>query len=306
MSTRHLLTIEEFSPGTVADLLETATRVKADPHSFRERLQGKSLAMIFEKPSLRTRVSFELAILQLGGHPVHLARGEISLGKRESVADVTRVLERWVDAVMVRTFAHRIVEEMAGCSRVPIINGLTDLHHPCQALSDLLTIQESKGRLSGLRIAYVGDGNNVAHSLALAAARSGLRLRIVTPPGSEPAAAIIETARRLGADTGAEIEVGTELAWGLPGVDVIYTDVWASMGQEEESAAREVRFRAYQIDAEAMKKAAPSAIFMHSLPAHRGAEVTAEVADSDASVIFTQAENRLHMQKAILLHLLLD
>ncbi len=304
MSTRHLLTIEEFSPGTVAGLLETATKVKADPHRFRERLQGKSLAMIFEKPSLRTRVSFELAILQLGGHPVHLARGEISLGKRESVADVTRVLERWVDAVMVRTFAHRIVEEMAGCSRVPIINGLTDLHHPCQALSDLLTIQESKGSLTGLRVAYVGDGNNVAHSLALAAARSGLRLRIVTPPGSEPAPAIIETARRLGADTGAEIEVGNELAWGLPGVDVIYTDVWASMGQEEESAAREVRFRAYQIDAEAMKKAAPSAIFMHCLPAHRGAEVTAEVADSDASVIVTQAENRLHMQKAILLHLL--
>lgn len=304
MNGRHLVTLLDLGPEEFSGILDHALAMKKSPEKYREALAGKSLAMIFEKPSLRTRVTFELAIVEQGGHAVHLPGGEIRLGERESVADVTRCLARWVDGIMVRTFSHKILQEMADHSDVPVINGLTDLYHPCQALADYLTMREKKERLVRLPVTYIGDGNNVAHSLALGASLSGARLRIVTPPGFEPRKEIIETAREGARSRGGDVEVGTDLAWGLKGAEVVYTDVWASMGQEEEAAARRKRFSGYQIDAAAMRLGAPGAIFMHCLPAHRGDEVTAEVADSGASVIFRQAENRLHAQKALLHHLM--
>jgi ornithine carbamoyltransferase len=304
MSVRHLITLRDLQPGEFDRILDTALDMKKSLEAYRTRLAGQSLAMIFEKPSLRTRVSFEMAIVQLGGHPVHLPGADIGLGKRESIADMTRCLGRWCDAIMIRTFATTVLEEMARHSSVPIINGLTDEYHPCQALADYLTMRESKRELRGLTVAYVGDGNNVAHSLALGAGHCGANLRIITPPGFEPAKGIIESARAAARQTGGDVEVGTDIDAGVDGAAVVYTDVWASMGQESEAADRKRVFGPYQIDSRVMQMAAPGAIFMHCLPAHRGDEVTAEVADSDASVIFRQAENRMHAQRALLLLLM--
>ncbi|MBI4161360.1 MAG: ornithine carbamoyltransferase [Acidobacteria bacterium] len=304
MGVRHLLTLDDLGPGEFHRVLDLAAALKRAPARYRDRLAGRSLAMIFEKPSLRTRVTFELAIWQLGGHAVHLAGPEIGLGQREPAADIARCLERWVDAVMVRTFAQEVLEEMARHSGIPVINGLTDDHHPCQALADYLTMRERLGDLRGLRVAYVGDGNNVAHSLAQGAAHCGARLRIVTPEGFEPRPEIVAAAHRDAVGLGGAVETGKDLKWGLAAAAVVYTDVWASMGKEAEAAERRRRFAPYRVDGRAMALAAPGALFMHCLPAHRGEVVTAEVADSEAAVIFSQAENRLHAQKALLLHLL--
>lgn len=259
----------------------------------------RALAMIFEKPSLRTRVSFELGMQQLGGITVNLGPADIGLGVRESVADVAHNLERMADAIMARVFKHEILEELRAHSRIPIINGLSDREHPCQTLADLYTLQQKKGTLEGLRLAYIGDGNNVLHSLLLGCALSGVSLAAACPKGYEPLPEIVDKAREL-AGGKPEVVITQDTAVAVDGADAVYTDVWTSMGQEQEQLARIQAFRSYQVNAALMAKAKPDAIFMHCLPAHRGDEVTDEVVDGPQSVVFDQAENRMHAQKAVL------
>lgn len=304
MTACDFLSIRDFSPDEIRQLLALAGTIKARPAEYANALKGKALAMIFEKPSLRTRVSFDVGIHQLGGFSVYLSPAEINLGKRESIPDVARNLERMVQGIMIRTFAHRIVEEMAEVARVPIINGLTDYSHPCQAMADYLTVQEVKGRLEGIKLAFVGDGNNVAHSLMFAGARLGVTVAVVTPKGYEPAEDAVRWTREEGKKTGATLIVTNDVAEGVRSADVIYTDVWASMGQEAEAEARRKVFMPYQVNQALFSKAKPDAIFMHCLPAHRGEEVTSDVIDSARSVVFQEAENRLHAQKAIMLALM--
>jgi ornithine carbamoyltransferase len=278
--------------------------VKAHPEAYVLALQGKMAALIFEKPSLRTRVTFEVGFEQMGGHAVYLAPGDIGLGKRESVRDVARNLSRWVDVMIVRTFSQKLLEEMSFASNVPIINALTDLLHPCQAIADLMTIREAKGQLRGLHLVYVGDGNNVALSLAHAAGKVGMHLTIACPPGYQPNADILTEARADGASTGAVIEVVHDPKEVLSTADAVYTDVWTSMGQEKENEERQRAFAPYQVNEALMDMAPPDALFLHCLPAHRGEEVTDEVLDGLQSVALEQAENRLHAHKAILLAVL--
>ena len=304
MTSQDFLSIRDFSPDEIRQLLGLAAKIKAHPAQYTESLKGKTLAMIFEKPSLRTRVSFDVGIHQLGGFSLYLSPAEINLGKRESIPDVARNLERMVQGIMIRTFAHRIVEEMAEVAHVPIINGLTDYSHPCQAMADYLTVQEVKGRLEGVKLAFVGDGNNVAHSLMSAGARLGVTVAIITPKGYEPAEDAVCWTREEGRKTGATLLVTNDPAEGVRDADVIYTDVWASMGQEAEADARKKVFLPYQVNQALFAKAKPDAVFMHCLPAHRGEEVTADVIDSTRSVVFQEAENRLHAQKAIMLSLM--
>lgn len=297
---RDFLSMLDFSGEDLGRMLELASEVKANPAHWATALSGKTLFMYFEKPSLRTRITFEAGMTQLGGHAICYGVGEGRIGVRESVADVARNLERWVDAAMLRTFSHDLVVELARGARIPVINGLTDRLHPCQALADFMTLGEVKGGLEGRRLVYVGDGNNVAHSLMEGGARLGAHVTIVTPPGYEPMEEIVEACRTAGAETGARIEATTDLAR-VEGADAVYTDVWASMGQEGDAERRREAFRPYQVNERLMERAGADAIFMHCLPAHRGDEVTDAVADAPASVIFEQAENRLHAQKAILL-----
>ncbi len=297
---RDLITIADLSAAQVAGILERAAEVKAHPGRFTEALRGRTLAMIFQKPSLRTRVTFETGMTQLGGHAIYISPSDAGLGTRESVADVARNLERWVDGIMARVFAHKLIEELAAHARVPVINALSDDYHPCQALGDFLTLREHFGRLAGLKLAWVGDGNNVCHSLMLAASRTGVNVSAATPAGYEPRRDIVEGAIEAGKATGASIEVVNDPVEAVRGADAVYTDVWASMGQESEAAERARVFRPFQVDERLMEAAGPRAKFMHCLPAHRGEEVTDGVADSAASIIFDQAENRLHVQKAIL------
>ncbi len=304
MTCQDFLSIRDFSPEEIQQLLAMAARIKAHPEQYTEALKGKTLAMIFEKPSLRTRVSFDVGIHQLGGFSLYLSPAEINLGKRESIPDVARNLERMVQGIMIRTFAHRIVEEMAEYAHVPIINGLTDYSHPCQAMADYLTVQEVKGRLQGIKLAFVGDGNNVAHSLMFAGARLGVTVAVVTPKGYEPAEDAVRWTEEEGRKTGARLIVTNDPIEGVRDADVIYTDVWASMGQEAEAEARKKVFLPYQVNAALFSKAKADAIFLHCLPAHRGEEVTNEVIDSPRSVVFQEAENRLHAQKAIMLSLM--
>ncbi len=298
------LSIRDFSPFRICELLDLAADIKANPKIYAGSLPGKALAMIFEKPSLRTRVTFDVGIHQLGGFSVYLSPAEINLGKRESIYDVARNLERMVQAIMIRTFAHEIVEQMAEHAGVPVINGLTDFSHPCQALADYLTIREIKGRIAGLKIAFLGDGNNVAHSLMFAGAQLGARVWIATPAGYEPNGEAEKWARERGAQTGATITLTNDPAEAAFDADVIYTDVWASMGQEAEAEARERVFRPFQVNSELFANARRDATFLHCLPAHRGHEVTDAVIDSPNSAVFQQAENRLHVQKAILVQVM--
>jgi len=300
LARRHLISLHDLTPAEIDYLLTLALRVKAHPARYRTALEGKALALLFEKPSLRTRVTFELGIGQLGGQPLYLGPQEVGLGKREAVKDVARNLSRWVDGVMARVFSHQSVMELAEHASVPVINGLTDFEHPCQALSDYLTLLEHKGKLAGLTLAWVGDGNNVAHSLIYGSARLGVRMRLATPPGYEPDRSVVADAQR----EGGEIQLTHEPAEAVTGADAVYTDVWTSMGQESEADTRQRIFRPYQVSAQLMRRAGPEALFMHCLPAHRGQEVTDEVIDSPRSIVYDQAENRLHMQKAILLALL--
>ena len=301
---KDFLTIRDFSREEILGTLKLATDMKAHPQNYTSALKGKTLAMIFEKPSLRTRVTFDVGIHQLGGFSISLLPMEINLGKRESIHDVAKNLERMVQGIMIRTFAHQIVVDMARFASIPIINGLTDYSHPCQALADYLTIQEVKGELKGLKVCFVGDGNNVAHSLMFTGARLGTHVTVACPKGYEPNPTALHDALEDAKATGAHIEVVNDAAEGVKNADVIYTDVWASMGQESETEARKAIFHPFQVNQQLMAKAKSGAIFMHCLPAHRGDEVTDEVIDSSSSVVFQEAENRLHAQKAIMAQLM--
>jgi ornithine carbamoyltransferase len=285
-------------------LLVLGRQIKAHPSAYRESLLGRTLAMIFEKPSLRTRVSFDVGIHQLGGFAIYLPQAEVNLGRRESIHDVAKNLERMVQGIVIRTFAHKNAEEMAAIADIPVINGLTDFSHPCQAMADYLTIWEVKGRLEGLKLAFVGDGNNVAHSLMFGGAQLGLEVHMATPRGYEPNPDAIAWARQRASESGGALTLTNDPRAAVTGADVVYTDVWASMGQEGEADERRQVFRPYQVNAGLFALAKRDAVFMHCLPAHRGEEVTAEVIDAARSVVFQQAENRLHVQKAILIELM--
>ncbi|MFN3307273.1 MAG: ornithine carbamoyltransferase [Candidatus Kapaibacteriota bacterium] len=297
---KDFLEVTDFTTEEILFAFDLAKKMKAKPSDYYEALKYKTLALIFEKPSLRTRTTFDVGIQQLGGFSIYLSPAEINLGKRESVYDVAKNLERMVDAIMVRTFGHNIVEDMAKFAKIPIINGLTDYAHPCQAMADFFTIQEVKGTVEGLKIVYVGDGNNVAHSLMAAASRLGAYIVVATPKGFEPNLNAYRNAVEAAKDTGAKIEVLNDPVEAVRNADVVYTDVWASMGQEAEADKRKKIFQPYQVNSKLFSLAKPDAIFMHCLPAHRGEEVTDEVIDSPNSVVFQEAENRLHVQKAIL------
>ncbi len=297
---KDLLSIKDLSREEVFSLFEDARELKAHPEAHRRDLPGKVLAMIFEKPSLRTRVTFETGIYQLGGIGIYLAPQDIQLGKRETVEDVARNLSRWVNGIMIRTFGQENVEKMAREASVPVINALTDLYHPCQILADLFTLWERGHDLEKFTLAYVGDGNNIAHSLIWGSARTGLNLRIATPPGYEPRKDIVEEARA----QGARVEIFHDPVKAVEGADAVYTDVWASMGQEAEREKRIKIFRPFQVNMELFSKAKPQAYFMHCLPAHRGEEVTDDVIDHPRSIVLDQAENRLHIQKAIMRRLM--
>ncbi len=304
MKAKDFLTVRDLSQEEILETFRIALDMKADRMKYSEALKGKALALIFEKPSLRTRTTFDIGIQQLGGYSLYLSPAEISLGKRESVYDVAKNLERMVQGIMIRTFGHQIVVDMAEHSSVPIINGLTDYSHPCQAMADYLTMHEVKGNLKGLKLTYVGDGNNVAHSLMFAGARLGVNVSVACPPGFEPNVIAYQQACEDAKATGARIEITHDPVAGVAGADAVYTDVWASMGQEAEAEQRKKIFRPYQVNEELMKHAKKDAIFMHCLPAHRGDEVTDAVIDSAASVVFQEAENRLHAQKAIMYQLM--
>jgi len=295
---KDLLSISDLSSEYIGLLISDAVDMKAEGWS--SLLDRKTLALIFEKPSLRTRVSFEVAMRQLGGHTIYLSPAEVGLGKRESVPDVARVLSRYVDVIAARTFSHQTLEILARYSAVPVINALSDLEHPCQALADLLTIYEKKGELSGLTLAFVGDGNNVAHSLMLAASLMGVNFRIASPTGYTVQDSLLHLARDYAATSGAEIFCTGESHLAVSGADVVYTDVWASMGQEAEADQRRQIFTNYQVNNELLSSAKEDAILMHPLPAHYGEEVTEDILNSPQSVVFDQAENRMHLQKALL------
>jgi ornithine carbamoyltransferase len=299
-----LISIHDLGPTGVSAVLDLAALLKARPEDFRGALFGKQLALFFEKPSLRTRLTFEAGINSLGGSSFFFDQTNARLDAREMLSDIAHNLERWVDGIILRTFDHATVTAIAEHASIPVINGLSDLEHPCQALADYLTLQEKFGDLRKMKLAYVGDGNNVAHSLLLAAACLGSTIRIATPAGYEPNSEIVAGAKKIAASTGASLHIGNDPDKAVAGVDAIYTDVWASMGQEKEAAERKSIFAAYQVNEELFAHAVPHALFLHCLPAHRGDEVTAGVIDSTRSVVFDQAENRLHVQKAILLMLL--
>lgn len=300
---RHLLSISDLSRDEAHFLMAEAARLKAElaerPDRQREALRGKTLALVFEKPSLRTRTSFEVGMFQLGGHAVNLGPQDIGLGQRESVADVARVLGRMCDGIMARVFKHETVVEIARWAGVPVINGLCDREHPCQALADLLTLREHKG-LEGRKMAYVGDGNNVCHSLILLCAKLGVSFSCATPANYEPDANIVAQAQEDARASGATLQILTDPREATVNADAVYTDVWTSMGQEAENAARQAVFPPFQLNTALLAHARPDAIVLHDLPAHRGEEITAEVIDGPQSRVFEQAENRLHAQKAVL------
>ena len=304
MKSTDLISIHDLARDEVLEILDLALKVKADPGSYRDALPQKTLAMIFEKPSLRTRVSFEAGMTQLGGHAIALGPSDISMGKRESVADIARTLSGMVEGIMARTFSHQAIVDLARHAAVPVINGLSDHLHPCQALADFLTVREVFGSCEGIRLAYVGDGNNVAHSLMYAGAKLGAHVSVATPPGYAPDPGVVSRALEDAASTGGSITVGNEAAEAVESADVVYTDTWASMGQESEHDERVTIFRPYQVNAALMARASRRAVFMHCLPAHRGEEVSEDVFESKASVVFHQAANRLHAQKAVLVLLL--
>ena len=302
MKGKDLLSVSDLTSEDIRLLISNAVDMKAE--GWLSMLSGKTLAIMFEKPSLRTRVSFEVAMRQLGGQTVYLSPAEVSLGERESVPDVARVLSRYVDAIVARTFSHQTLEILAGYSMVPVINALSDLEHPCQALADLLTIYERKGELGGLTLAFVGDGNNVAHSLMLAASLTGMNFRIASPAGYAVQDRILHLAQDYAMDSGAEIFCTEEPRLAVSGADVVYTDVWTSMGQEAEAEKRRQIFASYQVNSGLLSLAREDTILMHPLPAHHGEEVAEGILDSPKSVVFDQAENRMHLQKALLAEML--
>jgi ornithine carbamoyltransferase len=306
MKGKNLISINDLSQEEVAQILETAEIMKLRHYSNEEQplLKGKVLGMIFQKPSLRTRVSFEAGMIQLGGAAIYLGPEDIKLGQREATKDIAQVLSRYVDGIMARTFSHEIILELANYSSVPVINGLSDLLHPCQILGDLLTIKEKKGRLSNLKLAYLGDGNNVAHSLLFGAVKVGMDIVLATPSNYEPKSEIVEQAKKDAKKMGSRVEIIHDPLKAADEADIIYTDVWTSMGFEKERDTRKNVFRPYQINQDLVNRAKDDVIILHCLPAHRGEEITDEVIDGPHSVVIDQAENRLHTQKAILALLL--
>ena len=301
---RDLLTGSEWNSVQIRELYHLAADIKARPERYRGALSGRFLALIFEKPSLRTRVTFEVGISSMGGAAGFLDHTQSRLGARESVPDVAKNLDRWVHAIVARVFEQRILDDLADNASIPVINALSDRFHPCQALADFFTLEEHFGSLRGLKFAYVGDGNNVCHSLLTIGARVGAHVRVATPAGYEPDADVVAEARRFARETRGKIEILRSPEEAVAGAQAVYTDVWASMGQEEEAAARASIFAPYQVSESLFAQADPRAVFMHCLPAHRGSEVAASILDSTQSIVFDQAENRLHVQKAILLTLL--
>ncbi|HWX55063.1 MAG TPA: ornithine carbamoyltransferase [Verrucomicrobiae bacterium] len=301
---RDLVSIEDFSPEEIMVLFELAHVMKDRPANFRAALAGKQIVLFFEKASLRTRLTFETGMAGLGGTSVFVDQTQAPLGQREPLSDIAHNIERWVDAVVLRTFDHQTIVEMAQHSSIPVINALSDLEHPCQALADFFTLHEKFGDLREVHLAYIGDGNNMAHSLMLAAASVGSKIIVASPRSHAPRKEITSAALAIAARTGAEIIITDDPIAAVKGADAVYTDVWASMGQEAETEKRAKIFASYQVNEALFAHAGPEAIFMHCLPAHRGMEVAAEVIDSPRSVIFDQAENRMHVQKAILLSLL--
>lgn len=301
---RDLLSVDDLSPSELGSVLDLAAKAKAQPGDYAERLAGRAVAMIFEKPSTRTRVSFEMAVASAGGHPVPLSSTELQLGRGETIEDTGRVLSRYVDAIVLRTFEQERLEVLAGAASVPVVNALSDFEHPCQCLADLLTVHEAKGDLAGRTITYLGDGNNVTHSLMLGGAKAGMHVRAGTPPGFEPIPQVVQRASEIAAEAGGSITVTHDPVAASRDADVLYTDGWASMGREEEAEERALVFPAYALDRQKVEVAKPDVAVMHCLPAHRGQEITGEVIDGPLSVVWDQAENRMHTQKALLLWLL--
>jgi ornithine carbamoyltransferase len=307
MAQSHFLSLKDWSREEIELLFEEAAAIKANPEAYATALAGKSLAMIFQKPSTRTRVSFEVGMFQLGGQALFLGANDIQLHRGETIADTARVLSRYVHGIMARVFAHQDVLDLARHGSVPVINGLSDLLHPCQVLADYFTLRERRGDLSGLKVAYVGDGNNVAHELMFGAVKLGMRFSIACPTGYEPNPLIYKSAVREAQKLGSPPpEVTADPLEAVSGADAVYTDVWTSMGQEKQAKKRLSDFQGFQVTPEMMEAAGPAAVFMHCLPAHRGEEVAADVIDGPQSVVFDEAENRLHVQKAILVTLMGD
>jgi len=304
MMKRDFLSIADWSSQELKRILELSAKIKSHPEKYKNSLKGKSVALIFEKQSLRTHVTFDVGIHQLGGHSVYLTQSDINLGKRESVYDVSKNLERWVSAVVIRTYSHQVCVDMARYMKVPVINALTDYEHPCQAIGDFLTIMEHLKNLKNRKFAFIGDGNNVCNSLMIMAAKLGMNFTAATPRGYEPQADVMALSKESASKSGAKLEIVNDPATAVCDADVVYTDVWVSMGQEGEKEKRIIAFQSYQVNRELMKLAKGSAIFMHCLPAHRGEEVTDDLIDSKQSVVWDESENRLHSQKAIVYSLL--
>jgi ornithine carbamoyltransferase len=305
MKQKHLLSLREYSRAEIEEIFDLARKVKARPADYADALKGKSLAMIFQKPSTRTRVSFEVGMYELGGRALFLGSNDIQLNRGETIADTARVLSRYVHGIVARVFAHQDILDLARHGSVPVINGLSDLLHPCQALADYFTLRERRGTLQGLKLAYVGDGNNVANELMFGAVKLGMRCSIGCPKGYEPNPLIFKSAQREAQKLGSPVPEVTQNAFeAVAGADVVYTDVWTSMGQEAEAEERVSAFQGYSVTTKLMSAAGRDALFMHCLPAHRGEEVAAEVIDGPQSAVFDEAENRLHVQKAVLVTLM--
>ncbi len=304
MALKDLISISHLTPKDVRQIFKTTAAIKANPRDFAEALAGKSVALIFEKPSLRTRVTFDLGATQMGASCVYLDHQGVRIGERESVKDMALNLERWVNLIVLRTYSHEVVQEFAGIASVPVINGLSEWSHPCQGLTDYFTLTEKVGDdLKGFKIAYVGDGNNTCHSLIFGAVKLGAHISVGVPKGYEPDSEVLKMARKQAKTTGAKITVVTDPFAAVAGANAVYTDVWASMGQEAETEKRREIFSAFRVTKKLMKEASKGALFMHCLPAHRGDEVDAAVIDEKGSIVYDQAENRLHTQKGIMLEL---
>jgi len=301
---KDFLSIADWSSNELVNILDLSAKIKSRPEKYKESIKGKSVALIFEKQSLRTHVTFDVGIFQLGGHSVYLTQSDINLGKRESIYDVSKNLERWMSGVVVRTYAHQVCVDMARYMKIPVINALTDFEHPCQAVGDFLTAVEHLGSLKKKKFAFIGDGNNVCNSLMMMSVKLGMNFVAATPEGYEPQTEVLKISKKLAKETHAGIEVVHDPKEAVIGADVVYTDVWVSMGQEAEKEKRLDDFQGFQVNKELMKLAKKSAIFMHCLPAHRGEEVADDVIDSKQSVVWDESENRLHSQKAIIYTLL--